>query len=77
MKKRKSKETEICINQDPIWQEGYEQAIKDIRDQVSRFYNINSRNAIRFIIQYLYRPIDFKNLENWILYGIWTRDNES
>ena len=69
-----NKET-TCITENPIWQKGYESAIKDLRVALAPMYNRDKQFAIRDIIMYLYRDIDFKNLYDWRIKNLWTSDN--
>lgn len=57
------------------WQKGYEAAIQDLRTLVARFYNVDHRTVIRNVIQYLYRPIDFKNLGDHKGFPYWNDHN--
>ena len=50
---------EVLIYQNEIWQDGYESAIIDLRFRLAQAYSANNRNAIRDMIMYLYRKIDF------------------
>jgi|JI10StandDraft_1071094.scaffolds.fasta_scaffold1926057_3 hypothetical protein len=55
--------------------DGYEKAIEDMRFQVARLYRADRKSAIRRIIMYLYRDIDFYNITNWVEKSLWTKEN--
>lgn len=74
LKKQIKKEGSFCDNE--MWQDGYKTALEDIRDELARNYNVNPKTVILMLIQYLYRPIvDFKNMQTWKTYSVWTKDN--
>lgn len=57
------------------YKDGYERAIEDMRFQVARFYSAHRKSAIRRIIMYLYRDIDFNNITNWVEKSLWKKEN--
>lgn len=69
------KKKESSIADDPIWQKGYESALKDLRQAIPVMYNSNNKDAIRQVIMYLYRKVDFDNLHDWKTFFIWTGKN--
>lgn len=69
------KKVESSITENPIWQNGYETAIADLRHSLAAMYSANNKFAIRDVIMYLYRKIDFKNLYAWRYKNIWTIEN--
>lgn len=66
---------EVLIYQNEIWQNGYECAIVDLRFKLAQAYSANNRNAIRDMIQYLYRKIDFDNMLKWTNESLWNVSN--
>jgi|JI10StandDraft_1071094.scaffolds.fasta_scaffold507570_3 hypothetical protein len=69
-----NKET-ISISSDPIWQKGYESALKDLRQAIPTMYNSNNKDAIRQVLMYVFRKVDFDNLHDWKTFFIWTGKN--
>lgn len=57
------------------YKDGYERAIEDMRFQVARFYSAHKKSAIRRVIMYLYRDIDFDNLTKWSEQSLWGKEN--
>lgn len=66
---------EVLIYQNEIWQDGYESAIIDLRFRLAQAYSANNRNAIRDMIMYLYRKIDFNNMLDWSKNSLWSGNN--